>query len=88
VASRAPRPGLLVEDDQILAAHTHRRDPILPTVRPQPDAVLVEAHRAVEAGDRKVHGPQAERVGQPRRRAGGAVGEFSGSFMSFLPSCS
>jgi hypothetical protein len=61
VAPCSPRLGLLVQNEQVLLAHSHRRYPALSAVQPQADGVFVESHRAVEVRDSKVYGPEAER---------------------------
>ena len=69
VAAGGPRARLLVEHHEVLPARAERRDGVFAAVQPQPEPVLVEADRAVEAGDGEVHGAQPERRGQ-----GGAGG--------------
>src|SRR5215207_2826204 len=47
VAPCPPRSSLLVEDEQIFFAYSHRCHPILSVMQPQADSVLVEVDRAI-----------------------------------------
>src|SRR5919112_1645691 len=63
VAPGARRPGLLVEDEQILLACPHCRLYTLSAVQPQADSVLVEGDRAVQVCYGQVDGAESERRG-------------------------
>ena len=69
VAAGGPCARILVQHDEILVAGAQRGDGILAAVQREPEAVLVEADRAVEPGHGEVHGAEPQRGGQD-----GAVG--------------
>ena len=80
VAAGAARVGVLVQDEQVLAAGAHRGDVDVAAVHAQAERVLVEGDGAVEVGDGEVDGAEPQ-----RRRAGPAGGGGSGRRRSWDP---
>ena len=80
VAAGAARARLLVQHDEIALAGAERGDRVGAAVQAEPEALLVEADRAVEVGDGEMDRAQPQRGGQ-----GGGLGRGHGSRMTPPP---